>query len=564
MITTKDSEVQAKLQSLYAASIHRNMYDELIPHLYAIGESSLAQSWRKLLQNFDDKPTSLASRPFLRYLATYWPMEPLSEEELAIIGSTEEIPEDEEYAFLDGEESLRQLMNRVHGMTFGIHEKSYNDKLGAKWFATTWVPLDFAISAVRALGVDGIGPLSLQSIALRENDLEGIRRRLDQLEAMQISLGTSKYVKAVRHLVAINDFETLQALLHSDLHPDVFDDQEMQAQLLASCSAAGDWDKYRLVLVVRSAVSMESLMVASNRLLLACLRDEGRRMALTVLEEMDSRGIQIFPSSSQEMSKCIVRNVPFKITDNGMDVDFYLALCHRLAVTRFPPPVLAWQKLLVHLDKLDRLDDLEKLCLEAVRVYVQQGTSEHSAINVYKLDVPDVMRKQSPYADFVPLPSDLSLGHPDHPLRQIFDSRMVAAIAGSGFRGEIHKFRSTLRRKAHLDDPVSFHFARGVRLLAICRDKGLHFDIRAIQAAVIECIVKLYGPLSRNAPQWLRHSRSANVYTVAEIKKLCDLAWGSDLLPSVADLEAAIEKAERDALLKAKSGPLLIRRVRAH
>ncbi len=274
-ILDRDPSMQEALQSIYATSRHRQLYDTIIPFLWSHGYLFRALSWRSSLLIRDDKPTSGLSRPFLRHLAGYGEKNQLelSPEELAVskLHQPEEPQRDD-----DNSSSIFHFVNRIHGRAFGISEKSFNDRLGARWFASSWIPMDTAIGFVHDLGVAEIGPLSLQSIALREDSPAGILQRLEQLEKLQISRGQSNYVRAVRHLARVGDSDTLRELLNSDLHPDVFDDAGLQGQLLGASACGGDWKTYRLIFTARLAVSEGSLAAAASDLLRACSRATAR------------------------------------------------------------------------------------------------------------------------------------------------------------------------------------------------------------------------------------------------------------------------------------------------
>ncbi|KKY34359.1 putative pentatricopeptide repeat domain-containing protein [Diaporthe ampelina] len=71
------------------------------------------------------------------------------------------------------------------------------------------------------MGINGVGPLSLQSIALREGNAQGVLHRIDQLDQLKIQLPDTNYVAAIRYYATVGDNEALQELLHCDIHPDI-------------------------------------------------------------------------------------------------------------------------------------------------------------------------------------------------------------------------------------------------------------------------------------------------------------------------------------------------------
>ncbi|KAK7749922.1 hypothetical protein SLS53_000504 [Cytospora paraplurivora] len=569
-ITNSDPRLQETLQSLYTWSAHRKLYDILIPYLFDKGNSKLALPWRRLLIVHNDTPASLAARPFLRYVGAYYPNTRLSEEELSVAGlaledkegsknarSTEHQPAE---AAINGQ-NLSYLVNRVHGETFGIREKPYNDKLGAKWFASTWVPLDFALNVIYTIGINGIGPLSLQSIALREGNAQGVLHRMDQLRQLKINLPDSHYVGAIRHYATIGDDEALTELLHCDVHPDVFDDDMAQQELLRDCLEAGDWDTYHLLLKTRLAVTAGTIGTCSDNVLQLCARQGNGAMTLKVLRELSSHNLQPVPMTSHTISSLILQSLSPHATGRGRHhVDLQVSLCRQLAKTRFPPAVEVWQTLLYRLGREHRLIDLERLSFDVLRLFSDYASSERPMWISHMADVPQILRFESPYQHFQKLPRDLPLQHERHPLRQIFDEHLMASIVRWGFMYTRYDREAESAAAAVLHgeesdammDPANFHFARGIRLLAMLRDLGLRVPSMTVRKQATMRLVGLYRGGGDPSYEWvggnsaLTSLRSRNMLSLAEAKRLCDEAWGSEVTPGLFELMGAIEKAMRE------------------
>ncbi|ROW08989.1 hypothetical protein VMCG_02755 [Cytospora schulzeri] len=573
-ITDPDPMLQETLQSLYRWSVHRRLYDILIPYLFDKGHSKLALPWRRLLIMHKDTPASLAARPFLRYVGAYYPNATLSEEELSVAGLALEDCEGPEYenqtenlpaeAALNGQ-NLGYLLNRVHGETFGIQEKPYNDQLGAKWFASTWVPLDFAINVIYTIGIQGIGPLSLQSIALREGTAQGILHRMDQLQQLKINLPNSSYVRAIRHYATVGDGEALQELLHSDVHPDVFDDDVAQQELLRNCLNAGHWETYHLVLKTKLALTAGSIGTYSDSVLQSCARQGHGAMALKVLQEMSSHNIQPAPMTSHTVSSLILQSLSPHATDFGRHhVDMQVSLCRQLAKTRFPPAVEVWQTVLYRLGRERRLIDLERMSLEVLRLFSDYANSDRPMWISHTADVPQILRVESPYEYFQKLPRDLPLRHERHPVCQIFDENLTNSIVRWGFMYTQYGREAEAAAAAILHDgdgdgaaammmePANFHFARGVRLLAMLRDMGLRVTLMTVRKQAVLRLVDLYRGDGEASYEWvggrpaLRSIRARNTLGLAEAKRLCDEAWGSEITPGAFELLGIIKKVMRE------------------
>ncbi|OAA64591.1 hypothetical protein SPI_03238 [Niveomyces insectorum RCEF 264] len=592
-LTVPVPPLQDTLRSIYATSRHRLLYDTIIPLLWSRGQSALARGWRETLIRHDDRPTSAACRPFLQYLAGYYPETELCPQEQAIVHSHPAqylAPPalQPEHKVPDLASNFFHLINRVHGETFGIREKPFNDNIGAKWFATSWVSLDTAIQLVYGLGVDEIGPLSLQSIALREDSPAGVLQRVQQLEQLQIGLGGSNYARAVRHLAAAGDAETLEDLLHSTLHPGVFDDAVAQRDVLEAASSTGDWKTHRLLLAVRLVVSEDVLAATANELLRACLDRRRKNTVLKLLDEFAACGVEVLPSACDAMCRLILADVPHQSDPHAVvDVDFYAALCRRMAMLRLPVPTEAWQNILYILGRQGRLDDFERVALDLVERYVSLHTASPAAtlsssssllsfpslspslsplspplpccdraalFKVHVADVPDIVRgeqKSEEDVNYRLLPRDLPLDHPLHPLGLVFDHSLVEAIvrwyfhrkmayrqdqgvrAAAGYRRIGRTGESAGDRPVLADAPGSMHaapedffLAGGIRLLAMLRDRGVAIPAARVRSEALVCIAAVFGPQSMATRYW-QPARSMNQLTLREVKGLCDAAWAT-------------------------------------
>lgn len=579
-ITIPDPKVQQSLQLLYKYGRHHTMYDLIIPFLYSQGHDFLARQWRKVFLLVNDYPVSSASRPFLRYLMAYYSRNMRFRDEEIAVASTAPVdrigaPGHELSTVSTTGQNLSYLVNRVHGETFGIHEKPYNDSLGAKWLASTWVSLDFAISVLHTLGVEEIGPMSLRAIAWRERLARRLRSRLGQLTQFNIRIAESNYVRALRYYASIDDDEALQEFVSSDIHPDVFDNEEALPEVLANCVREGDWITYRLILTTIIAGSSDQLRIKSNQVLESCLRQGNGQMALRIMQELRSENIGLLPSASDLVSRFVVQHLSphrenSEPTQKMRDiVNLHWSLCRELAYTRFPPAVGAWRTILFRLGREGRLHDLERQCLDIVRMYFSYQRSPDPMWACAKVDLPPELRTDSPNEQFHELPRDIGLQREDHPLRLIFDRNMQNSIVRWGFQYTPYSSYSEVRATAILnkDDPtptdpvkrrkdntppVEYHFARGIRLIAMLRDRGIFYQQGTIKKQVTLRLIDLYRGEGRVEYEWvggnrqIKQRRRKNRLNLAEAKRLCDKAWGEEdmITPSLFELESTINKVE--------------------
>ncbi|EMR67445.1 putative pentatricopeptide repeat domain-containing protein [Eutypa lata UCREL1] len=556
------------LQSLYILNPNRQLYDKLVPYLYARGEAGLAISWRDVLIQRDDVPMlPVPVRPFLRYLQGYFPKRSLHPKESAAVSQDHSFAEEEEVEGVGKEvpDVSREFFNRVHGETFGISVKNYNDSLGSKWFASSWISTNTAISTVAALGIKQIGPLSLQSIALREESSEGVSKRINQLQAHGITVVDSNYLRILLYFVKVKDDELLFDLLQSDFHPDVFDDPQLLARLLETTMDSGDWRTYRLLLAARIIIMQKMTRESANAVLRACFLNRDPRGLFRALDDMRAMKIGIDSDQADLIFQSLYDQVRVnKFRPGSLETTtFYLRVCLRLVSMDVPVPVACWRQLLQSLGKQGSLDDLENLCLELVSLFTSSRSSSRPGfMPVHLDDIPEPMKQplmgvENLLGVYVPrdLPNTAGL----HPLHQIFDTKMIQSLVRWAFQATLvqpphHKLLPARAAAAPISatatdgprEPRDFHCGRAVRLLSLLRDRGVYLRKAQVAKAVTNRLVDLYGT-AVHTKEDLHRARANNVLSLPEMKGLLDRAWGTSLglLPPLDELRAQVERRGR-------------------
>ncbi|KAI0003621.1 hypothetical protein F4779DRAFT_630605 [Xylariaceae sp. FL0662B] len=514
------------LQSLYIVNPDHKLYDTLVPYLYNLGASKLAVRWRRTCVRHDDFPlASVSVRPFLRFLQAYFPSDQLVPEEIVATGDN--------ITSTEGTEQLeisRELVNRIHGGTFGISVKNYNDRLGAKWFASSWVNLNTAISTISTLGIEQIGPLSLQSIALREGTSDGVLKRITQLQEQGISVVDSNYFQLVLYFARLKDDELLLDLLHCDLHPDVFDDLELQARLITSTAESEDWRTHRLLLAAKIYTTVKSARKVANALVRAHFLRRDQQALLTLLDDMKNMRIEIDNDQTRYIYESLATEA--KSTYISLDsLSFYLHILRKLTSMEIPVPVYCWRKILFAFTRQKRVDDLEKVWLEIVDMFTSVKSSRPGFVPVHLEDIPQSMKQPLSGVENlmgVYIPLDLPCRSPLHPLRQIFDKKMLGTVIR-------YSFQSSFDTRGG-----SFQCGRVVRLLRMLHDRGLDINADQLAAMVKMQLVIIFGPGYPTKTR-LQRVRANNTLTLAEMKCLLDEAWGEEFLPRVETLRTDIE-----------------------
>jgi hypothetical protein len=159
-VTFNDGDMEA-LRTIYTRNNHRNAYSKIVPLLCQREDFRGALNWHSFFLRMGDLPSSSkVVEPLVHFLAIHDRPNALKVTK-GLVDSGVSFASRISKELNDNTKISREIMNLIHGKTFNVAVKKYNDSLGARWFATRWVSLDVAINAVHALGVQEIGPLSL-------------------------------------------------------------------------------------------------------------------------------------------------------------------------------------------------------------------------------------------------------------------------------------------------------------------------------------------------------------------------------------------------------------------
>ncbi|KAI1001398.1 hypothetical protein K3495_g6800 [Podosphaera aphanis] len=467
------------LKTIYKLCPYRNVYSGVISLYCKRGEFQRATDWHFFLLENGDQPSKAAMvEPLIKYLSIHdKSRNVLVAQSLVDIG----ISKSQLVSELSTIKVSAEMMNRIHGKTFGIQEKNYDDALGARWFATSWVSLDTAIKTIHALGIQEIGPLSLQAIALRDPSAESILYNIKQLRRFGISIGTSMFAKSLKHFARNGRLEFLQGLLNSDQHPDQLDNVKLQEDLLLAYSQARDWEQFYRTLEILS-LACKNPKVGKRNLLLKVILLDGSDIS-TVLEALDKMIKDHIPVKPDTISHLLGRILtPRRRTkppsNTVSDLNLGIKVLHDIMCSGSDVPVYYWREIIRRLGMRGRLDHLENLSLILARWYIKGGVE---GITCYKK------------------PSVLPLRHALHPARILFNRTFQRAVVDWGF---IHQLGITQRQiiaKLKLastnGDPFNLpDLTFGIILLKKLRKLGVFIDGQVVSRAILNRLIAYYGP----------------------------------------------------------------------
>jgi hypothetical protein len=359
-------KMQSNLTALYVSSTEKQMYDHIIPVLFAAGLSKLARVWRKKLLAFRDSPMTTKSKPFLRFLATFYPTIVLTAEELEIGGLATKAVDTSHLS------PTKAATDAARGQ--------YSDAIVARLFASTWTSVEFAINLAQRLGLRIIGPRSLQSLALRDSDPKTVASRIAQIETLGVAISTQVYCKALVFFAKHGEDTLLADLLACDVHPDEFDDIETRQMLMASSVREENWKMERMLQGIEWAIEYDP----STRRLHAILDHELSKRKLDkarqVLDRMEALKVNMTQQSALKLMERTFwglgkhpvgrkRHIGSEPQDFKALLDRAIDITRRVALHDVAIPIQFWSVLLYNLGRLGRFVELEQLSVEIAQLY---------------------------------------------------------------------------------------------------------------------------------------------------------------------------------------------------
>lgn len=358
--------MQSNLTALYVSSTEKNLYDHIVPVLFAAGLSKLARAWRKKLLIFGDSPMTSKSKPFLQFLATFYPTIILTKEELEVGGVANKLIERDNFSPAYAESDP--------------YKGQYGDAIVARWFASSWTSVEFAINLAQRLGLRSIGPRSLQSLALREPESKTVASRIGHIEKLGIDISTTAYCKALVFFAKHGEEELLAALLACDVHPDEFDDIETRQMLMASSVREQDWQMEKLLQGIEWAIESDPSARRLNALLESELSKRKLDKAKQVLDRMEALKVNMSQESAVQLLRKTFQGLgkhPMgrkrQNRDSRDDLQSRLNravdVTRRVALHDVAIPLEFWSLLLYNLGRLGRFSELGQLSMEIVQLY---------------------------------------------------------------------------------------------------------------------------------------------------------------------------------------------------
>ncbi|CAH0044220.1 unnamed protein product [Clonostachys solani] len=507
--------IQECLGKLYASGLERQLYDFIIPALFDAGQLKLALNWRKLFIQQKDFPLASRSRPFIRFLKRCYPTIELTKEESFIISRPLSSETLDEPPIAADTSTFQPALRR--------------DGLVAKWFASTWVSIEFAINLVYRLGIEAVGARSLQALTLRESTSELVLVRLQHLERLGIRISPQVYCHALTYFARTGNDPLLRNLATCDIHPDEFDNPKKRRTLREYAAQQGDMERVALLRAVEMAIENQPSHHELNRILRRILYGRHLGKAKIVLDRMNALQVSITEDNAQRLLGRVfwgLGNHPkrwsIRVPNNAEQrvdpLDRAIRIVRQLRYHNIPIPIGYWKTLFYNLGRTGRFDELEQLMIEFVQLF---RPPTPRLIPIWDHWLETSTEKQY-------IPSGLAFTHRQHPVQEVFDGPMQRSILRWGFDHAIQRMPN--RRFFERTRPSDFDIACGVRMLGSLRDQGVLIEKDMISSQVPLRISKAI------AAGKTHRSRDSKELSHDHVRELFQEAWGSDLLEKMPPL----------------------------
>lgn len=355
------------------------MYTTVIRELARLHKFRDAVKWHNLLFTFGDLPSAFADmHPILAHLiraGDSHQLEQIANDLREVCGETSPMTGATERFVRKHSEISRETFNRQLGEVHGVAPKHMSDGFCARLFATKLFSVDTVISGFQTVGVDGIGPLAMREMASRDDcDPIAIRRHLSRLKNIGVSPDGSAFSTLLKDLAFKNEQKLIRSLIECDLHPDTFEDQNLQERLLAQYF---DWDDQLQVERTLAAITVrchpEALQKWRLNLILRSQITLHREEAVvSTMQKMAQKNVPITVRSSRHLHVTwLTARKPGITAHSTHELSIIInAMKSTLRSGRYVQ-IDAWKEILSRLGMAGRLDEFEKLALWLVEFYTR-------------------------------------------------------------------------------------------------------------------------------------------------------------------------------------------------
>jgi len=529
------------LLEVYKASSERDVYDEIVPVLYAKGYTAMARSWHTACVERGDLPS--------RRTATYPMVQRLMAE-----GATSRNHKNRLIGKMVNRLQSRQpemnedLVRRLRGRD--IAPVRLEDSFCAKMFATRALPIDSVIKGLNMIGVNEIGPLAVQAMAVNVDPITELHGKFEDLKAAGIALQGCVFSLALEKFAMEAKFVLVKSMLQSDQHPEVYDDMKLQKELLDCYVSQKDWPQAHRTISILTLFHNDPAVEGWNMLLQAQLISLHLHDAMETLQSMRNEGVRVSGSSLKMIKSCLrPRHRARQPVQQGKPFDD-LRFVTRSFITILEGglawiPPLTWREVLRRYGMVGRFRELQRLVYWLLGWYApRHGTTfknvpipsfQRSAAERLAITYPE----HKHYWNYQPAHKTDDSRHPIH---MLFPHGFQQGLIVWGFRAGIlpharleqnmlsyvgakKRVRKRLLREGAIKH---LHWTTGLQTLAQLRDYGAFVDLVTVYSALEMMYTVLFGH-GWSAVRANRIMRQVHNVSHDEFVREINRVWGTPL-----------------------------------
>ena len=423
---------QRKLRRVYADLPYRSLYSSVMRRLHKHQDFEAAAHWHNLMVAKKDVPFDLQIyRPVFQYMILYGKREMLTTMVDKMIKAEVPLPSFIKHR-LPISPSSQELIDKRLAEVHGIKPSSISDGFCARMFATALFSVDTVIYLLRVAGARSIGSLSLREIAVRENcEPSAVMSRIKQLKGFGITLENSTYCTLVSRLALEENATLLENVVRCDLHPEAFDDKDLQESLLVVYHANGDQLQIDRTLAILMVTCPEKNLATAHWNVQLRLRLKQRDIPAVgrILQAMYTSGIIVETKSSSYVRGCLLtRRAIGKRPLYVYDLPVIINIWQNVLKSGGIVPAHAWIEILRRLGMTGQLEEYEKLALWLAGYYSSTAGSALRLLPGSQMVMKGFTRR------LLHVPTRLATRMGQHPLKVLFPARVQQAIVAWGFQ----------------------------------------------------------------------------------------------------------------------------------
>ena len=497
---------------IYSAMSPAGLYSKVVNYLCTQGRMSDAWMMHRFLLSREDIPQSFEDiQPLILDLVNNNMRLATFLGELAKAGVSMEA---QAGSFYLQERSLRlgfasENLNIVSSNTMGLRSRPLSDEFAARAFLTTAFSFDSILSGLRFFGLRSVGPASIRAIGLAAGHSQELVKRLAKLAENEVDIGAARFSRVVKKLAEQGQETLLQDVLHSDQHADVFEDLHLQRKLLRKYYEEEDWPSVNRTVAVLTVGSNGHAAdeQSANLLLQAALETRKLERVVSIMTNMKRDKLGFGEVSIAQMYNTLLPiREPSSIPTAKADFDelgFLISIWLQVLRSGSRIPVVRWREPIRRLGMYGRLDKLERVLKQLLRLY---GSGSRS---------PNVLHERCDDAEDI---------------RQLMSGKLQSAIVAWGF---IHTRHLKFAFSAPFGTWKRHPWLRGVLFLRHLKDKHqCDIDVKVVRRACLLRLRQLFNHRTESILIRNRRDRARNKVQFIYYAKALDVAWTEPLFPN--------------------------------